>query len=108
MFNPFVFADERLLSRIDELIATASQVLATHKPKPPGTIGFATLDERAFDEWQTQCLAFLTDLCGGEGVYVERFRSTVQGASRGSVRAGRGILAVVREDVAPESLSRID
>jgi hypothetical protein len=96
-----VSADERLLGRLDELIATAGQVLATHKPNPPERLGFPTLDERAFTEWQTQCLTFLTDLYGDDHVYVQRFRSTVRGRDRRSVRAGRGILAVVREDIVP-------
>jgi CheY-like chemotaxis protein len=108
MFNPFVSADERLLSRLDELIATAGQVLATDKPNPPSMIGFPTLDEEAFTEWQTQCLVFLTNLFGVDHIYVERFCSTVQGGSRGSVQAGRGILAVVREDVAPGYVSRVE
>ena len=100
MFNPLVFADQGLLGRLDELIATAGQVLATRKPNPPNMLTFPTLDEQAFTEWQTQCLTFLTHLYGDDYVYVERFRSTVQRPDRGSVRAGRGILAVVREDVA--------
>jgi CheY-like chemotaxis protein len=105
-FNPFVSADERLLSQLDELIAGAGQVLATHKPSPPNMYGFATLDEQAFTEWRTQCLAFLTELYGHDHLYVETFRSTVQGGHRRSARVGRGMLTVVREDVAPAYLPR--
>ena len=73
MFNPLVFADQGLLGRLDELIATAGQVLATHKPNPPNMLTFPTLDEQAFTEWQTQCLTFLTHLYGDDYVYVGRF-----------------------------------
>jgi len=108
MFNPYVSADERLVSRLDELIARAGQVLATHKPNPPNRDSFPTLDEQALTDWRTRCLVFLTDLFGGSHSYVDRFRSTVQGGHLGSVRAGRGIPVVVREDVAPGYLSRVE
>ncbi len=100
-------ADDRLLSRLDELITKADQVLATHKPNPPNVIGFATLDSAAFTGWQTQSLAFLRNLLSDDHVYVKRFRINVDQGFRGSVEAGKGILAAVREDVALGYLSRV-
>ena len=107
VFNCVVSVDERLLSRLDELITKADQVLATHKPNPPNVIGFPTLDSAAFTGWQAQSLAFLRSLLGDDHVYVERFRSNVDQGFQGSVEAGKGILAAVREDVALGYLLRV-
>lgn len=100
--------DDRVIARLDELIAKADAVLATHRPNPPNVIGFPTLNSGAFAEWQTQCLAFLTNLLGGDHVYVENFRNRVEKGHRGMVEAGKGILTAVREDVALGYLSRLE
>jgi hypothetical protein len=99
--------DKRLVARLDELIAKADQVLATHEPNPPNVIGFPTLDDASFSEWQTQSLAFLMNLLGEHHVYVESFREKVAGGYLGSVEAGKGILMAVREDVALGYLARV-
>jgi len=99
--------DERLLNRLDELIQKADQVLATHEPNPPNVIGFPTLDAEAFRGWQTQSLAFLSNVVGVDHVYTESFRSNVDQGFQGSVEAGKGILAAAREDVALGYLSRV-
>jgi hypothetical protein len=99
--------DERLLTRLDELIAKADQVLGTHTPNPPNVIGFPTLDSGSFSEWQTQSLAFLVNLLGENHVYVESFRSKVEKGYVGSVQGGKGVLSAVREDVAGGYLSRL-
>lgn len=46
--------DERVIARLGQLIERGDQVIATHRPNPPGVIGFPTLDSGAFSEWQTQ------------------------------------------------------
>lgn len=99
--------DERVLKRLDELIEKADQVIATHTPNPPNVIGFPTLNEGAFSEWQTQCLAFLVNLFGEGHVYVEGFRAKVDKGFPSVVRSGNGILIAVREDVAGGYLSRL-
>jgi len=103
----FVSVDERVLARLDQLIEKADQALATHTPPPPNVIGFPTLDSEPFTEWQTQSLAFLVNLLGDGHVYVRTFRETVDGGYQGAVKAGKGILIAVREDVAGGYLTRL-
>jgi hypothetical protein len=99
--------DERLINRLDELIAKADEVLATHRPNPSNVIGFPTLASGAFSEWQTQSLAFLVNLLGNDHVYVEKFREMVEKGYTSSAHAGKGILTAVREDIAGGYLTRL-
>jgi hypothetical protein len=99
--------DERLIARLDELIEKADQVLATHEPSPRNWIGFPTLDSGRFTEWQTQSLAFLVNLLGDNHVYVETFREKVTEGHISMVRAGKGILSAVREDIAGGYLTQL-
>jgi hypothetical protein len=82
--------EERLITRLDELIEKADHVLAAHRPNPPNYIGFTTLGAGEFTEWQTQCLSFLVNLLGAEHVYVESFRKTVESEHTSDVQAGKG------------------
>jgi len=91
--------DETLLARVDSLIRKADAVLATHTPNPPNVIGFPTLDAGAFAEWRTQTLAFMTELLGAEHIYTRQFMEDVTGGHRPQVRAGKGILQGLREDI---------
>jgi hypothetical protein len=70
-------------------------------------IGFPTLDSELFSEWQTQSLAFLVNLLGDDHVYVQHFRERVDSGHQGVVKAGKGILTAVREDVAGGLLTRL-
>lgn len=91
--------DERVIARLGQLIERGDQVIATHRPNPPGVIGFPTLDSGAFSEWQTQSLSFLTRLLGPGDTYVETFKEEVDKGFASSVKQGQGILRAVREDV---------
>jgi len=104
---PAVSVDDQLLARLDELIAKAERVLATHTPNPPNVIGFPTLDSGLFSEWQTQSLSFLVNLLHNDHAYVKTFRERVEQGYQGSVEAGKGILIAVREDVAGGYLTRL-
>lgn len=99
--------DERLVERVEALIEKGDQVLATHKPNPPGVIGFPTLDSGAFAEWQTQSLSFLVNILGPDHVYVENFKRDVESGHRDIVKAGQGILRAVREDLTLGLLHKI-
>jgi HEPN domain-containing protein len=94
-----VALDERLLARVDDLIAKADAVVATHKDPPPGVIGFPTLSTAAFTEWQSQSLTFLVNLLGVDHTYTQQFRDRVERGHTGEVRAGQGILRGLREDL---------
>ena len=97
-----------VIQRLDALIQKADRVLATHKPNPPNVIGFPTLDDQAFTEWQTQSLTYLINLLGPDHTYVSSFRERIKRGFRGTVEAGKGILQAVREDITGGYLTRIE
>jgi len=97
-------ARQNSLTRLDQLIEKGRAVLATHRPNPPGVIGFPTLNSGAFAEWRTQALACLGSVLGEGHIYVESFKSQVQTGYQGTVEAGLGILRAAREDLAAGDL----
>ena len=99
---------DEVLARLDALIKKAEDVLRTHKPNPPNVIGFPTLDFEAFSEWQTQSIAYLSNLLGLGHIYVQKFKDQVENAYTDHVSMGKGILKGVREDVDGEYLKRIE
>jgi len=91
--------EEKIISRIDDLIKKGQDVISTHKPNPPNVIGFPTLNSERFTEWKTQVLNFLINLLGNEHVYTKSFESEVQHSFRDDVGKGIGILKAIKEDV---------
>jgi hypothetical protein len=96
----------KTLERLDQLIAKGEAVLRTHRPNPPGVIGFPTLDSGAFTEWRTQTLACLVALLGDGHVYVENFKEQVERGYQGSVKSGLGILKAAKEDIEAGNLAK--
>jgi hypothetical protein len=99
-------ASQNSIERIEQLIAKGEAVFRTHRPNPPGVIGFPTLDSGAFTEWRTQALACLVSLLGKGHVYVENFQKQIEQAYQGTVRAGIGILKATKEDLAAGNLGQ--
>lgn len=97
-----------ILSRLNALMDKADKVMATHKPNPPGVIGFPTLASDAFAEWQTQSLAYLTTVLGHDHIYVRNFADRVKRGYTGTVAAGKGILKAVREDIDGGYLKKVE
>ena len=92
--------DERIRDRANALVAKGHAVLATHRPNPPGAIGFPTLNTQEYANWRSQSLAFLTDLLGPEHVYTNNFEKSTEGSGyTSSAQAGIGILQAVLEDI---------
>lgn len=85
--------------KIQHLIEKGHGVLATHKPNPPGFIGFPTLDSGAFSAWQSQCLSFLEAKLSSNSPYVRAFQENVKQGYTGQVKAGIGILESFKEDL---------
>lgn len=99
---------EDVLQRLDALLQKADAVIGTHRPNPPGTAGFPTLDSQAFTEWQTQSLTYLINLLGPDHTYVDHFRKQVTQGFIGHVKSGKGILQALREDIEGGYLKRIE
>ncbi len=86
--------------RIEALIKKGAEVLLTHKPNPPGFIGFSTLDDQAYAEWRSQALVCLTQVFGSTHTYRESFASQTESAGyQSSVEKGVGILRAALDDV---------
>lgn len=85
--------------KVERLIQKGQEVLKTHRPNPPGVIGFPTLDCGAFSAWQTQCLHFLESNFPSASTYVTSFRDKIKQGYTGTVQAGIGILKSVKEDL---------
>ena len=85
--------------KVEKLIQKGYEVLKTHRPNPPGVIGFPTLNPGAFSAWQTQCLNFLESNLPSASSYVTSFREKIKRGHTGTVEAGIGILKSVKEDL---------
>lgn len=100
------------INRLDQLIKNADTVLGTHKPNPPGVIGFPTLDEGHFQQWKASSDNIIKTICGASSSYAANFAKTVKQAYSSHVEAGKGILIALKEDIEagvynqPLSLSR--
>jgi hypothetical protein len=88
-----------VVERLEQLIAKGGAVLATHRPNPPGTYGFTTLDAGSFSEWKAQALTCLSSAVGADHIYVEHFKEEVKQGFKGHVNAGIGILRAACEDL---------
>ena len=97
---------QRIIERLDQLIAKGGAVLQTHRPNPPNVLGFPTLDSGAFTEWRTQALTCLVSVLGDGHVYVENFKEQVQKGFQGTVKAGIGILKATKEDLMAGDLDK--
>ena len=86
--------------RLVAMIEKGEAVLRTHKPNPPGVIGFPTLGDRPYTEWKSQALALLTQVFDSGHTYIVSFESLVDdGARIGYVERGLGVLQAALEDV---------
>lgn len=92
--------DAQVRERILALIDKGADVLLTHKPNPPGYIGFSTLDDQRYAEWRSQGLVCLTQVFGSTHTYTESFASHTEKAGfESSAEKGLGILRAALEDV---------
>jgi hypothetical protein len=90
----------------EKLIEKGKAVLATHKPNPPNVIGFPTLDNAAFSEWQSQCLNFITRVAGKDHIYTQKFLSEVEEPYTSQANAGIGIIRAICQDLLSGALGQ--
>lgn len=95
------------VERVQKLIQKGRSVLGTHKPNPPGFIGFPTLDAGAFSAWKAQCLNFLETKLPQSNSYVERFKDEVTRGFNACVNSGVGILESLKEDLEAGNIGNI-
>jgi hypothetical protein len=100
--------EERLLQRLDRLIAKADKVRKTYRQIPIGyEREYTNLDHGSFMEWRAQAHSFLVGLLDAEHAYVENFTSRVVHPYAEHLDEGEGILRAVREDVEAGYLAEI-
>jgi hypothetical protein len=102
-----VALEEKLIKRLDELIAKGNQVLGTHVSYPPNAIGFPPHESGVFAEWRNQTLSFLVNLLGAEHIYSRNFDENVKQPYSGQVKNGLGILRAVSGDLSSGWLNDI-
>lgn len=105
--------EERLLQRIDRLIAKGSKVLKARldlrRSKKSEYITRLDLDrERSwFLEWQSQTISFLVDVLGRDHIYTRQFASSARANLDASIEGGLGVLRAVKEDMEYGDLANI-
>lgn len=97
--------DDRVASRLDELIEKADQVIATQFQRSGSYSVWVSAS--AFTAWQSQTLVFLVNLLGRNHVYVQTFSTQVGNSYLSMVQIGKELLKAVREDVAGGFLFRV-
>lgn len=90
----------KMKERLESLINETDAVLKTHTPNPPNMIGFATLDTEKYQQWKTSSENIIQSICGSTSNYLENFKKeTKSGGRTVCVKAGRGILVALKEDI---------
>ncbi len=98
-----VALEDKLLTRIDGLLAKGQAMLSTHDPRRGVSPGYSTnntLPADDFAEWKAQTRSFLASLLGTDHLYFQQFETDVPQATVASLTRGMGIIRAVREDVA--------
>ena len=87
------------IERLEQLILKGNSVLSTHRPNPPGIVGFPTLDSGQFTAWRTQVLSYLYSSFPKDNQYILSFEDNVSKGYKASVESGIGILKSIIEDI---------
>lgn len=90
---------DQVTARIDQLMARAAAVTATHKPPSPGVARFQTLDTGKFVEWRSAVENLIVNIAGKDSVYHQNFCKNVKSGRNSDVNAGVGILQSLKEDI---------
>ena len=99
--------DQKILSRIDELITFGERVLATRREAPAGFIGFPSLvDGDLATQWATSTQNLLVRVFGATSVHYTNFTEEVkEGTSKFSVvNRALGMLRAAKDDYEHEYL----
>jgi hypothetical protein len=89
---------DRLLKRVDELIALGNKVLNTEYGELVRLDVIKFVDKKLFMQWHMSCTNFLKTIPGKFG-YSRRFAEHCKDFSLGSVEKGLGVLLSVKDDI---------
>jgi len=92
--------DEKILTRIEELILKGEEVLKTGKSLPSNYIGYdARVNIQMAAQWQVSCLNILRNVFGEDSNHYRMFNSLTQGETTYSpCRKCLGILKAAKDD----------
>lgn len=93
--------DERIATRISELIEMGERVLQTKRDPSPGTIAFDSfVDSEKAHQWFTSAQSILSRGLGSDSAHYKNFSAIAgKGLMFSPVRRGQGILRAALEDL---------
>lgn len=90
---------QKLIDRINEIIALGERVMSTRRPSPPHRLAGDYVDRDPFHRWKASSLSYLRMVFGEEHTH---FRLFLQGCQHPSLRdasTGHQILLAAKEDI---------
>lgn len=103
-----VQVDDKIRKRLDELIATGDEVLATKRDPGPGVIGDYRVDAQMAHQWATSVQNLLVRVFGIESEHYKNFSAQI-GKSIGysPMDRAQGILRAAKDDYENEQLFEV-
>jgi len=93
-------ADQKVIDRLEELIARGVEIEKTKKEPPSNSIGFdSTVDSQAADQWHASAKNILAKAFGRDSEHFKLFEECCkEGVTYSPLHSGIGILRAAKED----------
>ena len=96
--------NERILQRLDELLAAGERVLATHRPvRVPGPVPRnheGHVDGGAWSGWRVSSLAMILQIAGDQSHYYTEFKEHAESTYFPCIQQAQAVLCSLRDDFA--------
>jgi hypothetical protein len=90
--------EQKLISRVDELIQKADYVLASTS-SGGGSLSISTVNNERFSEFRNASLSFIVNLYGENHPYYKDFNSKCARTYPSETRTGRGIMNAIKSEI---------
>lgn len=90
--------EEKVLSRLDELIAKGGEVLKTRRSPSPGVMTDDYVDSEMTSRWAVSCLNILSRAFGENSSHYKAFEPLTKKLSFSPVRRAFGVLKAAKDD----------
>ncbi len=106
-------AIERILGRLDSLIAMGQKLLATRHPPPQNVAAGDSVESALSQQWRTSSLAFLKSVFGLDGIHYRDFEERCKSLDKGwsqynDAERGLAILRAAKEDIEGGYLQKVE
>lgn len=106
-------AVNRILERLDSLIAMGKKVLATRHSPPGNTAAGDFVEDALSQQWCTSSLAFLKSVFGSDGIHYRDFEERCKSLDKGwsqhrDATRGLAILHAAKEDIEGGYLQKLE